>query len=99
MKSDRKSAIVTGSGGGGSARVIALRLAREGFAVAVSDGVDGGGEGTVQLVRGAGGRAAWCHADVAKEDEVRRLVAFAERELGPLGVLVNNASDLAFEPG
>jgi NAD(P)-dependent dehydrogenase (short-subunit alcohol dehydrogenase family) len=98
MKSDGKSAIVTGSGGGGSGRAIALRLAREGFAVAVSDIVDGGGEETVRLVRRAGGRAAWCHADVAKEDEVRHLVAFAERELGPLGVLVNNASDLAFEP-
>ncbi|HEY3776954.1 MAG TPA: SDR family NAD(P)-dependent oxidoreductase [Rhizomicrobium sp.] len=92
------SAIVTGSGGRGSGRAIALKLAREGYSVAVSDIVDEGGQETVRLIVEAGGRAAYCHANVAREEDIRKLVAFTERELGPLAILVNNASDPAFEP-
>lgn len=92
-----KSAIVTGSGGGGSGRAIALRLSRAGFAVAVSDISNEGGRETVCLIEQAGGRAAFFHADVSREREVLALVDFAERQLGPLGVLVNNASSHAFD--
>jgi NAD(P)-dependent dehydrogenase (short-subunit alcohol dehydrogenase family) len=91
-----RSAIVTGSGGGGSGRAIARRLARAGFAVAVCDIDDAGGRETVTLIERDGGRAAFCRADISKEEEVRGLTAFAEK-LAPLGVLVNNASSHAFD--
>ena len=96
MAKPERSAIVTGSGGGGSGRAIARRLAREGFAVAVSDIDDEGGRETVTLIERDGGRAAFCRADIAKDEDVRRLTAFAET-LAPLGVLVNNASSHAFD--
>lgn len=100
MDGRTRCAIVTGSGGGGSGRAIALRLAREGFSVVVSDISDDGGAETVRIIAEAGGTAAYCRCNIAKEDEVRALFAFAEGRLGPLAVLVNNASDAtAFDSG
>ena len=40
----------------------------------------------------AGGRACAIRADVAREEDVVRLFEAAERELGPLKALVNNAA-------
>ena len=55
-------AVVTGSGGSGSGRAIALRFAREGAAVVVSDIDEAGGHETVRLIRGENHRAAFCRA-------------------------------------
>src|SRR5215469_1414943 len=87
-----KVIVVTGSGGSGCGRAIARRFAREGAAVVVSDVDEGGGCETVRLIAGENGRAAFCRADVRSEQEVRELIAFAEREFGGLDILVNNAS-------
>ena len=92
MELTGKVAVVTGSGGSGSGRAIALRFAREGAAVVVSDIDEAGGHETVQLIRAGNGRAAFCRANVCSEEQVRELIRFAEQEFGPLGVLVNNAS-------
>ncbi len=88
----RNSVIVTGSGGMGCGRAIAERFARDGAGVIVSDINDVGGRMTVDRIRGAGGRAEYCHADVREDDDVANLIAFAERTYGRLDVLVNNAS-------
>jgi NAD(P)-dependent dehydrogenase (short-subunit alcohol dehydrogenase family) len=87
-----KVAAVTGSGGGGTGRAAACRFAREGAAVVVSDVNDAGGRETVALIEAGGGRAAYCHADVRIESEVRTLIAFAEATFGGLDILINNAS-------
>ena len=87
-----RTAVVTGSGGTGCGRAIALRFAAEGAAVVVSDTNVAGGEETVHLVQEAGGHAAFCAADVRQETQVRDLIGFAARTFGPLSVLVNNAS-------
>jgi NAD(P)-dependent dehydrogenase (short-subunit alcohol dehydrogenase family) len=87
-----RTAIVTGSGGSGCGRAIALRLAAEGANLVVSDTDSSGGEETRRLIEGAGGRAVFRPADVRKETEIRELVAFATGEFGPLGLLVNNAT-------
>ncbi len=87
-----KVAIVTGSGGRGTGRATAVRFAREGAAVVVSDINEPGGLETVALIEAAGGRAAFCRADVRNEAEIKALVAFAESRFGGLDVLVNNAS-------
>ena len=91
-----KAAIVTGAGGGGSGRAIAKRFAREGALVVVSDVHDAGGAQAVAEIATAGRRAVYRRADVRSEEEVRDLVAFAQREFGGLSVMVNNASGPEF---
>jgi NAD(P)-dependent dehydrogenase (short-subunit alcohol dehydrogenase family) len=93
-----RTAVVTGSGGTGCGRAIALRLAAEGALVVVSDIDVAGGEETMRLVKASGGQAAFCAADVRKEEQVRDLMGFAARMFGSVGVLVNNAS-AAFSHG
>jgi NAD(P)-dependent dehydrogenase (short-subunit alcohol dehydrogenase family) len=99
MEIGGSSAIVTGAGSG-IGRRIALRLARAGAAVVVDDIDDSAGEDTVRLIEAEGGRAAFLHADVAVEADIRRLVAFAESRFGGPDILVNNAGvrlgDMAF---
>jgi len=92
MSNSTPVAIVTGSGGTGCGRAIALRFAAEGRAVVVSDINEAGGNETVEQIRKGGGRAAFCRADVADEAQVRSLIEFAETTFGGLSELVNNAS-------
>lgn len=91
-----RSALVTGAGRRvGSA--IALRLARAGWNVAVHYGQSRAeAEATADGVRGHGARAVALAADLAVESEVETLVERAAEALGPIGLLVNNAS--VFEP-
>jgi NAD(P)-dependent dehydrogenase (short-subunit alcohol dehydrogenase family) len=84
--------IVTGSGGSGCGRAIAVRFAADGAAVIVSDVKEGGGQETVRLIEQRGGRATFCRADIGDELQVQQLIAFAESTFGGLSVLVNNAS-------
>ena len=84
-------ALVTGAGGGGTGRAIALRLARAGAAVVVNDLDEEGGTETVRRIEEACGRAAFLRADVTSETDVERMVASAERTFGGLDILVNNA--------
>jgi NAD(P)-dependent dehydrogenase (short-subunit alcohol dehydrogenase family) len=81
---------VTGAGAG-IGRGAALRLAREGAAVVVSDVDEVTGVDTVREIRSRGGRAAFVLADVTSEADVSEMVAYAEEEFGGLDVLVNNA--------
>jgi NAD(P)-dependent dehydrogenase (short-subunit alcohol dehydrogenase family) len=62
------------------------------MAVAVNYAIDReGAESVVREIVAAGGRACAIAGDVSREDDVVRLFALAERELGPLSALVNNA--------
>jgi NAD(P)-dependent dehydrogenase (short-subunit alcohol dehydrogenase family) len=90
--------VVTGAGGTGCGRAIAARFARDGAAVVVSDIADTGGHETAGLIKRDGGRAAYFHADVRDEHQVRELMAFTERTFGGVTVMVNNAS-APFRPG
>ncbi len=99
MDLKHKVAIVTGAGGNGSGRAIACRLSREGAAVVVSDIDESGGRQTVQRIETAGGRAAWCPADMRVPVQVSSLVDFAVKTFGGLHVLVNNASALPHGEG
>jgi len=87
-------AIVTGAGGTGCGREIARRFARDGAAVVVSDINERGGRETAALIEQAGGRSAFCRADVGDERQARDLIAFGERTFGRVTILVNNASAL-----
>ena len=91
-------AVVTGAGGGGCGRAIALRCAAEGAAVVVCDVNEAGGEETVRLISGQGGRAAFVRADVREEAQVRELLEFSVATFGGIRLLVNNACG-PFRPG
>jgi NAD(P)-dependent dehydrogenase (short-subunit alcohol dehydrogenase family) len=86
-----KVAIVTGAGGGGTGRAIALRLARAGVAVVVNDIDAAGGAETVRRIEAEGGRAGFCRSDVTVQDDVAELVRYAEHTFGGVDILVNNA--------
>lgn len=83
-------ALVTGAGAG-IGRAAALAFARRGATVVVSDVKDDGGEGTVQLIRSAGGAATYAHADVSRSTDVERLVTGSVKALGRLDFAFNNA--------
>lgn len=74
-------------------RAIALALADSGFDVAVHyhDSADAAEEAAASI-RARGRRATVLRADLRRETETETLVPAAHAALGPLGVLVNNAS-------
>lgn len=87
-----RAALVTGAARR-IGRALALRLAREGFDLAVHYG--GSAEtaaATVAEIRALGRRAVALPADLARPEEVETLVPRATEAIGPLGLLVNNAS-------
>jgi NAD(P)-dependent dehydrogenase (short-subunit alcohol dehydrogenase family) len=91
MEIQDRVAIVTGGGGAGTGRAIALRLAKAGAKVVVADVDAAGGAETVRQIDAAGGVAAFFRADVTREDDVRGMVSFSQETFGGLDVLVNNA--------
>lgn len=92
MSDERRVVVVTGAGGRGCGRAIAARFASAGALVVVSDINEAGGNDTVRLIEGRGGRAAFCRTDVRKESQVSDLFSFAETTFGGVKVLINNAS-------
>ncbi len=91
-----RSALVTGAARR-VGRAIALRLAAAGWNVAVHYGGSAEeAEATAREIRGVGVSAVTLEADLAREDQVETLLDRARDGLGPIGLLVNNAS--LFEP-
>jgi NAD(P)-dependent dehydrogenase (short-subunit alcohol dehydrogenase family) len=88
---DRGVLIVTGGSRGiGAATVRAA--ARDGYAVCVNYRERrADAEALAESIARAGGRAIAVQADTSHEDDVMRLFATCDRELGPLRALVNNA--------
>jgi 3-oxoacyl-[acyl-carrier protein] reductase len=92
MSSGQRVAFVTGSSRGLGA-VIARRLGRDGFAVAVN-GLPGDGRAdeVVADIRDAGGVAQLFEGDVTDQDAVAQLVAEIRDGLGAVDVVVVNAT-------
>ncbi len=86
-----KTAVVTGASRG-LGRAIALRLAREGSAVAVNYRERAAeAEEVVASIRASGGRAVAIQADIADRAQVLAMAERVEREIGPVDILVYNA--------
>jgi NAD(P)-dependent dehydrogenase (short-subunit alcohol dehydrogenase family) len=84
--------LVTGASRGIGAAV-ALAAAREGYRVAINYVSDrAAAEGVASAIDKAGSKALVVKADVAREDEIKRLFDEIDRKLGRLTHLVNNAA-------
>jgi NAD(P)-dependent dehydrogenase (short-subunit alcohol dehydrogenase family) len=95
---DGEVAIVTGAGRG-FGREIALRLAREGAAVALVSRNQAELDKVAAEIAAAGGEAFAVAADVTDRAGVERAVTTIQDRLGPVSLLVNNAGlDRPFGP-
>lgn len=92
MRLTGKTAIVTG-GARGIGTAVVRALAAEGARVVVTDVLDD--EGT-RLADEWGDDVVFQHLDVTDEAGWQAVVAAAEREFGPVSVLVNNAGIVEF---
>ncbi|MFD8340615.1 SDR family oxidoreductase [Streptomyces solisilvae] len=91
--------LVTGAGQG-IGRAIALRLARDGFNVAISDlpQAEEAAADACKEIEALGRRATLALADVSRADEVAAMVATAVSDLGRIDVTVANAGVAKMEP-
>ena len=88
---DRKIALVTGAGRG-IGRAVALGLAERGFALAVNySKSEKAAHEVCAIIRERGSEALPFQGDVSKGEEVKKLFAAVQEELGSPSVLVNNA--------
>ncbi|WP_114570022.1 glucose 1-dehydrogenase [Exiguobacterium flavidum] len=90
MKLQDKVAIVTGAGSG-MGEAIAKRYAKEGAKVVLADLNEANLKRVVSEIEEAGGVAIGVLANVAKEEDVERLVDETMKAYGKLSILVNNA--------
>jgi NAD(P)-dependent dehydrogenase (short-subunit alcohol dehydrogenase family) len=89
---DRGGALVTG-GAKRVGRAICLALGEAGYAVAIHHRGDrDAARALAAEIEGKGGRAAPVYADLSNADETSGLIAKASAAVGPLTLLVNNAS-------
>ena len=93
---DDKGLVIVTGGSRGIGRAICLKLASDGYAVAVNySGNLDKAEEVVAQIRASGGRAQAVRGDVSDEAQVERFFKEAEAALGPLAALVNNAGILS----
>jgi 3-oxoacyl-[acyl-carrier protein] reductase len=90
MTDDPRCAIITG-GARGIGRAIAVRLSREGLAVAILDLDESEGARVAAEISESGGSALAVRTEVGNEDSVRAGVDRVAAELGAPTVLINNA--------
>ena len=91
---DRKVALITGASGG-IGKAIAIRLAQNGYAVALGCRNTRAAEEIANSIRVAGGQAMVCPADVSDAKSVEAMVA-AARSMGRIHLLVP-AAGIAYQ--
>src|SRR3712207_6426406 len=86
----RPRAVVTGASSG-LGRAISVELASRRAKILMADLDPEGAAETARHVAKIGGEATFVRCDVSKSDEVSALVAEADRVMGGVDLLVNNA--------
>lgn len=86
----KKTAIVTGAGGG-IGRATAMMLASQGAQVVVSDVQENQGNETVEQIKNEGGRCIFIKTDVSNSQDVQEMIRQTVNTFGGLNYLVNNA--------
>jgi NAD(P)-dependent dehydrogenase (short-subunit alcohol dehydrogenase family) len=94
---ERSVVVITGASAG-VGRAAVRAFARQGADIGLIARGRDGLEGARREVEAAGGRAIVLPADVAEHDAVEAAAERVERELGPIGVWVNNAMVSVFSP-
>jgi len=89
MRLSGKTALVTG-GGSGIGLASAVALAREGCRVVIA-GRDEAKLKAAATENSSAGKIFYHPVEVASRDSVQQLVAWTEKELGPVDILVNSA--------
>jgi 3-oxoacyl-[acyl-carrier protein] reductase len=98
MEKSSKVAIVTGASRG-IGRAVALRLARDGFAIVVNyAGNTAKAEDAVAEIKAGGGKAIAVQADVASAGDVERLFKETLDTFGGIDVVVNCAGIMPLSP-
>jgi len=97
MKWTGKSALITGASRG-LGRALAERLAREGARVVLVARAQADLERAAEAIRAAGGEAHALVADVSRKEDVYPLAGSAAALVGPIDLLVHNASALGPTP-
>jgi NAD(P)-dependent dehydrogenase (short-subunit alcohol dehydrogenase family) len=90
MDGKARTALITGATDG-VGRVVAQRLAKDGWRVLVHGRNRDRGEGLVREIEQAGGSASFMAADLASLAEVRRLADEVRKATDQLHLLINNA--------
>lgn len=90
MRLEGKVAIVTGATAG-MGRAAAELFAQEGARVVLCGRRESLGQEIVDVIKGRGGEATFVTADVARAEDVQRVVESAVNTYGKLDVLFNNA--------
>ncbi len=92
QEENRKVAVVTG-GSRGIGAAIAKLLGANGYSVAINYVNDqAAAQKVLDHLTGIGSRAVGIQGDVSREVDVLRIFEIAQRELGPIRALVNNAA-------
>src|SRR5215475_6607325 len=89
---ENRGTLIVTSGSRGIGAAISRLAAAQGYSVAVNYlKNDKAAAALIDEIKRSGGRCTLIRADVARETDVQHLFAEAERQLGPLTGLVNNA--------
>jgi NAD(P)-dependent dehydrogenase (short-subunit alcohol dehydrogenase family) len=92
------TAVLATGGGRGLGRALGAALAREGARVVLVARTEDEVRDAAQAIRDAGGEAHALVADVGAKDDIHRIAGVAAGLVGPLDILVHNASDLGPTP-
>ena len=92
-----KVVVLTGASSG-IGRSAAVLFAKEGAKLVLSDIQDEEGSKTLQLVKEEGAEVTYIHCDVAKTDDVKKMINFTIDKYGRIDILINNAGVVRVGP-
>ncbi|MDX7951159.1 SDR family NAD(P)-dependent oxidoreductase [Lichenihabitans sp. Uapishka_5] len=88
----RDAAVLITGGGSGIGAALTRRFAQQGARVGFLDIADAPSQALVAELTEAGHKVAFAHADLRRIDELKAGIAALREQVGPFGVLLNNAA-------